>query len=410
MKKNFLMVASLLIAAMLLVVSCSQEVKAPESELVKTTIGIAYGKDVTVDYGEKAAQITYKYKLEPLWTDLTNGAPIYGATNEEVNVYRETKAIGDPLDPFSSNYVTPGYWQITVKGYVNSVAVLTGTTKAYFNNSNNAATVYVTPTNSSKGNLSIKLVMEDLDKSDTEDNSDSKVYYVLDGGTEQYLTKGNKVGEEGKNYAHEYLGDLTGANAITSGYHTITFGVKDYEGGVTKSFLIIPGNDVKIEGSIYPSKFKETQSSITVVSLGENKLTVAGREFKSSSVEPVVVTESSIEATIVAFEAPISVPDATKLGYQLPVGNNVTYTWYVDGVQNGKNTNTNSAIIKLPEKTTESGSVLIPGDYTISCIASYTFSDANRTEYTVYGNELVAGKVRVEASSNNKYQAPASNE
>ena len=46
MKKNFLMVASLLIAAMLMVVSCTQEV-APKNELVKATIGLAYGKDIT---------------------------------------------------------------------------------------------------------------------------------------------------------------------------------------------------------------------------------------------------------------------------------------------------------------------------------------------------------------------------
>ena len=49
MKKNFLMVASLLIAAMLMVVSCTQEVAPKNDGLVEAKLGLAYGKDVTVD-------------------------------------------------------------------------------------------------------------------------------------------------------------------------------------------------------------------------------------------------------------------------------------------------------------------------------------------------------------------------
>ena len=47
MKKNFLMVAALLIAVMLMVVSCTQEV-APKNELVKASFSVGFGKDIKI--------------------------------------------------------------------------------------------------------------------------------------------------------------------------------------------------------------------------------------------------------------------------------------------------------------------------------------------------------------------------
>ena len=45
-------------------------------------------------------------------------------------------------------------------------------------------------------------------------------------------------------------------------------------------------------------------------------------------------------------------------------------------------------------------SVLIPGDYTISCVAKFTYTDAESVAHTVYGDSAYAGKVRVEATGN----------
>ena len=48
MKKNFMAIASLLIAAMLLVVSCAPEAKVEDDGLVNASFSVAYGKDVVV--------------------------------------------------------------------------------------------------------------------------------------------------------------------------------------------------------------------------------------------------------------------------------------------------------------------------------------------------------------------------
>ena len=62
MKKNFMAIASLLIAAMLLVVSCAPEANVEgkvEDGLVEASFGVAYGKDVTVSVNENV-QINLK--------------------------------------------------------------------------------------------------------------------------------------------------------------------------------------------------------------------------------------------------------------------------------------------------------------------------------------------------------------
>ena len=63
MKKNFMAIASLLIAAMLLVVSCAPEAKV-EDGLVDASFGVAYGKDVTVSMNN-AVDIYYTYFSSP---------------------------------------------------------------------------------------------------------------------------------------------------------------------------------------------------------------------------------------------------------------------------------------------------------------------------------------------------------
>lgn len=399
MKKNFLKVAALLIAAMLMVVSCTQEVAPVDNGLVEATIGLAYGKDVIVDYGtEDNTAIIYKYELTALWDNLTNGAPIYGATNGEVLVYGKdnsgnpvTKKLSDSLGSFNPNYVTPGYWKIDVKGYIGSEVVLSGTTKAYFNGTKKSATVYVAPVSSTAtGKLTVSLVMEDLDATDAGTDGTSKVYYYLDdnANTKVYLTKGDKVtADNEKNAAHNYTIEK---EDVASGYHTITIKVDDYDGGVTKSFLMIPGNDVSVSGSIYPSQFINSQSTIKVVTLDQKNISIkaAGAEnaveFASDNVTPVSVTASStFTASIANFD---NIDGLTS--------NNITYTWYIDGVKQGTTgdpLNSQNQALVAPS---------VPGDYTVTCRAMAQYTDAAGISITVYGSEKYSGKIRVEASSN----------
>ena len=64
MKKNFLKVAALLIAAMLLVVSCAPEAKVETVEknngLVDAKLNVAFGKAVKIE-ADNNAKIQYKY-------------------------------------------------------------------------------------------------------------------------------------------------------------------------------------------------------------------------------------------------------------------------------------------------------------------------------------------------------------
>ena len=87
MKKNFMAIASLLIAAMLLVVSCAPEAKVENNDvandLVDVKLSVAFGKAVKIDTADEA-RIQYKYTLTPKWDALTEGKDPYGKTTSEV--------------------------------------------------------------------------------------------------------------------------------------------------------------------------------------------------------------------------------------------------------------------------------------------------------------------------------------
>ena len=82
MKKNFMAIASLLIAAMLLVVSCAPEANVEgkvEDGLVEAVIGLGRSaKDIDISNGDKNALIKYEYKMTAAWKSTDTKAPIYG--------------------------------------------------------------------------------------------------------------------------------------------------------------------------------------------------------------------------------------------------------------------------------------------------------------------------------------------
>ena len=379
MKKNFLMVAALLIAAMFMVVSCTQEV-APKNELVMASVGIAYGKDVTVGYGNAPAAITYQYKLTALWDKLENGSDPYGESTDYIDMFGgQTKKIGDTNIASDLNFVTPGYWLVEVQGADGGTVekvVLKGSTKAYFNNTTTNATVYVAPVaeSTAKGSITLNLQMEDLGATDAE----SKIYYYLDtpaptdNTAKKYLTKGSAVTGQA---AHNYSATN---DQVTSGYHTITIKVDGYEGGITKSFLMIPGNNVTFTGSVYPSQFKDADATIKVVNIGSANITVGegdtAREFASAGMNPVLVTGgSSVNVSIGSFTNPGN-------------GGSFTYEWYLDGKKQELADNTRTVTITAPS---------VPGEYNITCVAKYTYNDVQVGQVDVYGNSAFAGKIIV---------------
>ena len=389
MKKNFLAIASLLIAAMLLVVSCAPEANVEakvEDGLVDASFGVAYGKDVTVSMNN-AVKINYTYTLKPTWTKLDNGVDIYGEIGDgDPKGIIGPKNISDTFNTINLGRVTPGLWEITVVGKIGGEVVMKGVTRAYFRNAstgtsnnvsaNKSATVYVAPVNSvDSGKLSISIQMEDLGNGN--DLDVNKIECKLDGKTSVELKRNATPGNE-----NVYTYSAT-KNDVTSGYHYITFTVPGYDGGVTKSFLMLPGSgtgttetekiDVTITGSVIPSKFVDSEASIKVISLGQMNITVVDKNNEnkvfSGSQAPVTVTGGNVTVKIDAFDTP-------KLPYGAePVSQSVSYQWYRDGKPFG--TSTTEPTIAIPEE---------PGYYNINCIATFSYT-LNGVQYNIYGSE-----------------------
>lgn len=386
MKKNFMAIASLLIAAMLLVVSCAPEAKVEDDGLVNASFSVAYGKDVNVSLN-KNVNIVYTYTLSPTWSKFESGVDIYV---EKPSGEIGTTTIGANIDSVNLGRVTPGLWKIEVEGKLSGTndVVMKGSTKAYFRNESSdkkvsaitSATVYVAPVKDvNNGKLSISIQMEDLG-----DSNANKIKYSID-GAEPITISGTK--DSSKNIC-TYVATRSD---ISSGYHKITFTVDGYDGGVTKSFLMLPGSvgtvdgyDVEITGSVVPSKFATTGASINVINIPDKAITVGSGEntktFNGSTpYAPLTVTALSVPVSIEEYknEAGLKFGDSPATP---------SYTWYVDGKE------------KLTSNLNE-GEITIdndPGDYTITCVIKFTFNDENNGEYTIYGHEKQAAVVRLE--------------
>ena len=395
MKKNFLKVAALLIAAMLMVVSCSQEV-APKTEdngLVEATIGLGRsGRDVTVTPGN-GTTINYYYTLKPKWSDLSNGAPIYGAKETET-ILAENKAIDAGVSSTSLGLVTPGLWEIEVKGYVEnstktySQLVLQGKTNAYFVKDSTSATVFVAPVTNAdkKGKLKIDVSMQDLGAGN---NTISYCVYNLDGSED---VKGTITAGESNisNNVGSYVKDDI---QVSAGYKTITLSVPSDmgRGGITKNFLMIPtaaDNDIEvtISGSIYPSDFQNSAVEVKVIKVNTGTITVKEgntgvNPTTVDGVEGVYTLDGSKEYTFKYENGTSSVPqDASSP--------EVTYKWYLGSAHKASASETNSTGLEI--KTAN-------GDFSITCVATYTYT-LDGTLYKVEASQTL-GKVRVLTSS-----------
>ena len=154
MKKNFMAIASLLIAAMLLVVSCTQEVAPVDNGLVEAKLNVGYGRDISVTGNTDAEGLSLQYKMTHNWTGDEN--------------YRDT--ITNPAPEFTDfpsggniGWITPGQWLIEVKASKNSKTVFTGSITAYFSKNSRQATVYLAPvSNTTNCSIDITVSMQEI--------------------------------------------------------------------------------------------------------------------------------------------------------------------------------------------------------------------------------------------------------
>lgn len=397
MKKNFMAIASLLIAAMLLVVSCAPEAKVENNDvandLVDVKLSVAFGKAVVLGTTGNA-RIQYKYKLTPKWSGLTEGKEPYCEKTGEVvvegtdenNTTTEYFKITSSPNISSLGRVTPGLWQVDVKGYlckpqeqggsytVTDIVVLEGSTTKYFGNGNDTVTVLVAPQSSTqeaaKGTISIELEMQDLEKEG--DVLQYKLQYKLDNGN--YTDFDEKTSISGK-AASRYKSTIS----ATTGYHTISFKITNLKGGVTRSFYLLKGNDITITGSVTPSEFAEESAKISVLQLAEGGIELSG-------------TAGTTLPTVETSYQPGTIATAKATFGNLPVvGGNISsvipeYTWYwgpIDEVTSSiiTSTSNNTATIELPST---------PGRYTLSCKVSCAVTikndDGTTSEHTIYGD------------------------
>ena len=408
MKKNFLMVAALLIAAMLMVVSCTQEVAPKNDGLVEAKLGLAYGKDVTVDTANGEV-ITYTYQLTPMWSGVDNTTDIYGNQKETVVTPGTKYSVSAPVSNVDMGLVTPGLWKITVRGYTGFSSltdkgeqVLFGENNAYFVKESGKATVIVSPTTSTGvGTVDISLEMQDLGEGKNVINY--SIYNVTEG---KYYTETAEetVNETVENTPRTYSLDRS-QNAVDNvytytktlsnvkaGYNTITFSTNESagDGGIVKTFLVIPGNTVTIRGSVSPSEFQTAKADIVTVSMKGATLSITGQNPAESGMYSLF-TGNSYTVNVDTKDILIT------LANNLPVGVAETtpeFKWYVNGVEQTGNTGTSYVFNQSAA-----------GDYTVTCTFKYSFTKDGST-YTWIGDASL-GKIRVTVPTSPSVQEPS---
>lgn len=392
MKKNFMAIASLLIAAMLLVVSCAPEAKVEgkvEDGLVEAVIGLGRSaKDITINNGDTNATINYKYSLQPAWSSNDTKAPIYGAVSD---IETEMKPIDGShnIDAVVSNVslgkVTPGLWKIHVIGYNNGQKVLEGRASAYFNGSDTGATVFVAPVSTAADvSVTITLYMQNLGSDDY-----NKIGYsftnlngtnisgssVTSGKNPMTPSSGVASPENVKVYTREVT--------VKSGFNTVTFSLPGYnggKGGITKTFLAIPGVPVTITGSVTPAEFKDGKAEIVVLNMNSGSIAVENKSDKDPSITTEIYNEGKDnEKTVTIYTLKSGVDyeftytpanDTNAISLASQGGYNLTraYEWYVGGVGGDGQTG------ELENGSTYTFNESIPGDYNVTCVETITFT------------------------------------
>lgn len=369
MKKNFLMVAALLIAAMLMVVSCTQEV-APKNELVKASFSVGFGKDITItdDIGKN---ITYVYSVTPEWNTLTQGAEIYGeVTNKPIT---DKKSITDPVSE-SIGYLTPGLWKVTVDGYTNyqddenkGNHILSGENTVYFANSTNknSVTVLVSPVEDS-GSATVNVTLQMQDLGDQASSIKLKFDHISSEYKKEVVITDRTEGSGDKNAYYEYK--QNGIRLEKVGFYTVTVTVPGYDnnGGYVRTFLAVNGGAVDITGSVYPSEF--INSSMTIVSVSLNNENTKLENLSNKNESGKYYNQGNIEFKLNDSNTYLSKDQINALKKNAGVTDVVastTYNWYLNSAPATGNRTDSESEVKYTV------SITTPGVYSLSCEIIY---------------------------------------
>ena len=345
MKKNFLAIVSLLIAAMLLVISCSQEVAPVDNGLVNVTLSTSVsGKALEVTGGAEGT-ISYSYIVTPQWED--DGVDrIVGPEGE--------KNIGTSLGGnISLGYMSQGLWRIYVKGVRNNKIVLEGTTDAYIaKDSSNVVVFLKARTGENTATLSFDIDVNDLENG----GSDHKVLYSIVGTGTVYVNNVgtfNHNGELSRGTASNTVGDnnhesvsksatyaLPSETEITlsPGYYRVTVSLKETKengvvvGGITRGFLVL-NDDTELEVGGYVTAADFVNGSLNIIrpEVSVVSLTAVEKNSNDPISEDVYTITGENNSVTVVFTA---TPTSTTTNESSPVtGSPYSYVWSIDGVE-----------------------------------------------------------------------------
>lgn len=383
MKKNFMKVASLLIVAMLMVVSCSQEV-APKNEnngLVEASLSVGYGRNITVSGKTDADGLTVQYKMTPQWTDNYDDEVTNPAVDWTV------------LEDGNLGWLTPGYWKIEVKASKDSKDVFAGNVSCYFTKNSTGATVYLEPVNGDTNDCSITITvsMQEIKETvevtdpDTQETSEElrsyKLQYeILSGTGNSVVARTDMDVETDSTNTNKIVTYSNSKGNLAAGFYTAIVYVVDANnqtvGGIRNGFLLTDGDNATLTGHIEPADYSNV--TINAVYVDVNIGLVDGEQS---------ITEDG------DYQVVVTATDSTRVP-SYAGGFSKTYIWYVDGEQYGQVANS------LSEANPLSGSQTLtfenPGYKNIACQAVYK----SNLDNSVYFTEMASIYVLVNPTEN----------
>lgn len=386
MKKNFMAIASLLIAAMLLVVSCSQEI-APKDDnngLVEASLSVGYGRDINVDHVTDANGLTVQYKMTPQW--VSEGTTVTGEEQITNPAKNWTTLVNGNL-----GWLTPGYWLIEVKASKGDKDVFSGNVYSYFTDDKTSAVVYLNPVNTTnKCSISIEVSMQDIvDKVDIKDEQGNKTgekevsyslkYDILTGTGTSKLTNGPLAMDSSEDTTPDNITTYKASlGNLDAGFYTAVVYVVDENGntvgGIRKGFLLTNGDNATLTGHIEPADYSNV--TINAVYVDVNIDLVAGNQSITNGKYKVVVTATD-QTSFTSIPASLDDFD-------------VTYLWFVDGEEKSQIANPSSTGAEIAFDFDK------PGYKNIACQAIYK----SKSKDTVYFTETKSIYVLVNPSAN----------
>lgn len=362
MKKNFLMVAALLIAAMLMVVSCTQEV-APKNELVEAKLVANFGRDLKVAGDTNIENLSLQYKMSKNWNNLTP---------DDDRLYEDIVGEKDWTSLDASGFVgwvTPGLWTIEVRAIASGETseVFKGTVDAYFSQSQKTAVVYLEPEKASEDNkIDITVSMQDIKVGESEVPYKLQ-YEILKGSTNTTeVAKTDMTGLPKKGFSNvtEYKANKTG---LKSGFYTVVVYVlnenNEVVGGIRKGFLLANNATATITGHIEPADYADVRIDTVYVDV-DIDLRAKG-EVSAKDAEGKASVTVTLKDTTKVDSTPANLSEFDK-----------TYVWMVNGKVESQTT------VPTTEGTDYTFKFSTPGYKTIAVQAIYTSKKTNTVFFT----------------------------